>query len=69
MILTEYKDLKVGDHIKYQGLSPDRTKKESGEGTVRGFGLSGLNWFVWITDKNTEEIKFIPYEDVKKASI
>ena len=60
-----FKDLKVGDRVKFENVYQYNDKYISGEGIVTGFGVFGSTDIVWIrTGEN--ELKGIVYEEVVK---
>lgn len=64
MNLNEFKDLKVGDAIKFHNV--DRFgAKLSGQGDVYGFGRIGSTDIVWVSLEDGY-IRGVPYEEAKK---
>lgn len=68
MVFETYKDLRIGDRIKYENVRAVMSNKlVSGEGEIIGFGDFGMSIVVWI--KNDETPCFgVPYEKAVKKT-
>lgn len=64
MNLKTYKDLRVGDQVKFENVDV-LGEIISGQGNVLGFGSFALTDLVWVT-LDTGKPAAIPYEKVGK---
>ncbi len=64
MNLNEFKDLKVGDPVKFHNVDHSGMKI-SGQGNVYGFGRIGFTDIVWVSLEDGYT-RGVPYEEIKK---
>ncbi len=64
MNLTTFKDLKVGDQVRFENVDI-LNEKLSGEGKVYGFGRFAFTDLVWVTMENGY-MAAVPYEEIQK---
>lgn len=65
MIVQEFKDLKVGDHVEYKDVRVHDELSISGEGEIFGFSEAGFVDWVWII-LDSGDIVSIAYEEIRK---
>lgn len=64
MNLNKFKDLKVGDSVKFHNVDHFEGKI-SGQGNVYGFGRIGFTDMVWVSMEDGY-IRGIPYKEIKR---
>lgn len=63
-MMQEYKDIRIGDHVKHEDVYVDDRRSISGEGEVIGFGVFGNKQLIWV--EGTNGLKAIHYEEIRK---
>lgn len=63
--MDEFKDLKVGDAVRYENVYVHDGLRITGQGKVFGFGKFGFTDIVWIK-MESGEMRGIAYEEVIK---